>query len=111
MTWKRIKDFKVWIDRDKWSNEISGWEWSEPVRGIILVAHHKFMYEVPRKKTTPMWLISEKTSGLRLTVALYNNRKEALQAAIKVMEKYDDAYIQAAVQDNIIKQVRHQIGA
>ena len=102
--WKRLHDYKVWGDNDKWNVAPSAWEYLITVKGLSLVVQRPL-------SNKEMWVVSEKSTGLRITKLASRTRNEALYAAILVLERYTDETLRETVESNVILQVKHQLGA
>ena len=99
------KKGRLWITNSKWSDLITVYEYHVPVRGLTVWAHHLLL----KVGETKQWVISESSTGLRINTYGAESRAVALSQAIKKMEAYTDEQLAETIQNEVIKQVTHQI--
>jgi tyrosyl-tRNA synthetase len=84
-----------------------------------LVVHHRIVVDSDGKVAdaskldfnNKYWIASEKISGLSITPDVTDTRPAAVAKAIKLLEKFSDSQLAAILEREIIKQVKHQLGA
>lgn len=118
--WTKLCEFKVWIragtDGAKWAEVPQPvYELNEDFKGMRVVAHHRIIEGdsswVAKAKADKLWVISEKSTGLSIVGDGCKTRAEALRVATARCEKYVDTHLLKIVEGEIIKQVKHQLGA